>query len=142
MQTIGEFISEQRITADPTRVFENPAMADMGPNARHWQVKLTRAEKIDRYPWTREHALVVPFSQGSAHKKAPTAADVLDCLASDSAGAENARSFEEWAGEYGYDADSRQAKRIFKAVVRQAVKLREFLGAEAYERLLWEVERA
>src|ERR1051325_8456409 len=46
------------------------------------------------------------FSMGAAHTKEPTAAEVLDCLASDVSGFQNAGSFESWCDEYGYDHDS------------------------------------
>ena len=49
------------------------------------------------------------FSVGSGWKRFPDVLDVLSCLASESASFENARSFEEWAGEMGFDSDSRNA---------------------------------
>lgn len=84
---------------------------------------------------------VTPFSCGSGHNgKAPELPDVLDCMASDSATVENARGFEDWAGELGYETDSRAHEKIYKAVQRQRDKLKAFLGDE-YETLLWHVER-
>ena len=83
------------------------------------------------------------FSQGSAHMKTPTLADVLNCLADDAGGYENARNgaFESWASEYGYDEDSRKAEKIFRAIERQAEQLERILGRLAYEELLWNTER-
>jgi hypothetical protein len=73
---------------------------------------------------------------GSGHKgKQPTVADVLDCLASDSAGVENADSFEGWCSEYGYDTDSRKALATYKQCEKQADRLKSLVGA-AYETLL------
>ena len=46
----------------------------------------------------------------------PTPADILNCLASDASAYENAKDFEEWASEYGYDTDSRKPKKIYKVV--------------------------
>lgn len=71
----------------------------------------------------------------------PDAANVLDCLASDAAGIENARSFEDWAGEYGYDEDSRKALDTYLLCQAQAAKLSQFLGAEAFQALLFDTER-
>jgi hypothetical protein len=71
----------------------------------------------------------------------PAASDVLDCLASDAAGYDNAESFEDWASEYGYDPDSRKGERIYNTVGTQAGKLRRFLGNVLYEELLYQVER-
>ena len=78
---------------------------------------------------------------GSAHKSPPTLADVLDCMAGESAGVENARDFADWCGEYGYDTDSRKVERTFKACQQQAADLKRLLGPAAYETLLWNVER-
>jgi hypothetical protein len=93
----------------------------------HWAVTLRMGRK----------QMTVPFSQGWAHTKPPTAADVLDCLASDASGADE--SFEDWAANYGYDTDSRKAERTYNAVRKQTARLRQFLG-DKYEPLL-EVER-
>jgi hypothetical protein len=71
----------------------------------------------------------------------PKLADVLDCLASDAAGFENAQSFEDWAAEYGYDTDSRKAEKVYRTVERQAKQLRRVLGDEGYNALLWDIER-
>jgi hypothetical protein len=83
--------------------------------------------------------MVVPFGMGSANTEEPDAADVLNCLASDASGYENARSFEEWASELGFDADSRKAERTYREVERQAQQLRAFLGSE-YDAYLYETE--
>ena len=83
----------------------------------------------------------VPFSQGSAHTKPPTIEDVLDCLASDASGVENSRSFEDWAGDYGYDTGSRKAEKIYLTCMRQAAELQQLLGYDAYKTLLWDTER-
>jgi len=81
------------------------------------------------------------FSQGSAHTAPPTLADVLDCLASDACTYDQAKSFEDWAEELGYEPDSRKEERIYRAVKRQAEQLKRLLGAEAYDTLLYHTER-
>lgn len=73
--------------------------------------------------------LTVDFYVGSAHTNEPTPADVLSCLCSDVNTVENSRSFEEWAGDLGYEPDSRRAERIFKTCEALAPKVRRFLGA-------------
>lgn len=128
--SLQDFIGNAAITAKVKRVEANPNMSDMGPGARHFVVTL----KAGRF------SMRVPFSQGSAHSEEPTAADVLNCLASDAAGYENARSFEEWAGEYGYDTDSRKAHKTYQVIAKQAAKLRAMLGQDNYETLLWNTE--
>lgn len=71
----------------------------------------------------------------------PDAESVLDCLASDAATVENARRFEEWAEELGYDPDSREAEKTFDVCVDAAKQLEDFLGRDAYNTLLWDIER-
>lgn len=128
---MNEFITQHGITATAERTDRNPNM-DSEQRMDHWRVRMQRPGK----------RLSVYFSMGAGHNgKAPEVADVLDCMASDSAGIENARSFEEWAGEYGYDTDSRKAHRTFTVCERQARRLEKFLGTEAYQALLFETER-
>ena len=135
MQTLSEFLTAHplRFAAHPAR--RNRNMPDWDAGAHHWRCVL--ANEAD-------HRMTVPFSQGSAHRKPPTVEDVLDCLASDSAGVENARDFWDWAEEYGYlggtGEDARKAERTYKACVRQSEGLKELVGA-AYDDLLWKTER-
>jgi hypothetical protein len=139
--TLAEFIAAHGITAETRRVANNPNMdADKWhADARHWTVLLAREEVKDgAREWMR---LSVPFSQGSAHTSPPTAADVLDCLAMDAADVENEADFENWCSSVGYDTDSRRAERIYNTVKEQAAHLKVFLGPDAYQTLLWEVDR-
>jgi len=71
----------------------------------------------------------------------PKVSDVLDCLASDSSGYDNARNFEDWASEYGYDTDSRKAYATYQTVAEQAKALKHFLGEVVYTELLFDTER-
>ena len=72
----------------------------------------------------------------------PELANILDCLASDSSSYENARNFEDFASDMGYDTDSRRAERIYNACGKLAKDLRFLLGGrEAFEELMYEVER-
>jgi hypothetical protein len=57
----------------------------------------------------------------------PELADVLHSLLLD-AEAIDAGGFEEWAGDFGYEVDSREAERIYKACVEVGLKLRAALG--------------
>ena len=83
-------------------------------------------------------------------RRIPTLADVLDCLASDANGYEDAKHvgchencnpFYNWAREYGYDPDSRKAEKMFRTIKRQAEQLKRTLGQDAYEELLYNTER-
>ena len=136
MEAIERFIRDNRIRHGVQLVDNNPNMSDMPEGSRHFKVTLRRTGR----------QMTVFFSQGPAIEKEPTAADVLDCLASDSQGIENLAvdqegHFETWASEYGYDTDSRKAERTFKVCARQATRLYNFLGNEQYDRLIENVER-
>jgi hypothetical protein len=125
-----DFITGAGITMTSKPADNNPNM-DNSAAMHHWRCTL----KAGRSRWT------VPFSMGSALLHEPTSAEVLDCLASDASGYENAHSFEDWCSDYGYDTDSRKAERTYRVLGQQAHKLKKLLGGSAYETLLWNTER-
>lgn len=128
---VREWCKEKRITATAERVDCNPHMEDGGA-MDHWRVTLRRGKR----------RMTTHFSMGYAHHgREPEVAEVLDCLASDAAGIENARDFSDWCSEYGYSDDSRKAERIFKVCKEQARQLRRWLGDGPYDDLLWNTER-
>lgn len=130
MKTMKSFIERNRIKINSEWADENKNAPDW-KDANHYKVTLRMGKK----------QLTTYFSQGYAISGEPKADDVLDCMASDAAGIENARSFEDWASEYGYDTDSRKAEKIYNVCVTQAEKLKAFLGDTLYNNLLWDTER-
>lgn len=131
MQSTTKFSQSFGIVAKCERWHENPANRDW-QDADHWKCVLKGAGS----------QMTIYFSMGYGHNgKAPKAADILDCLASDAASYENAQDFEDWAPDFGYDTDSRKAEGVYKAVSKGAAKLKRFLGPDAYETLLWNTER-
>lgn len=130
MKTLKSFVTTNRIKMDCDYADANPNME--GSNNRNNYKCVLRMGR---------RQMTTPFSTGRGWTHEPDAADVLDCLASDSASIENARSFEEWASEYGYDTDSRKAEKAFKTCEQQAKKLQQFLGDDLYQELLWKTER-
>ena len=134
--TLKDFITANRITMTATKIDQNPNAPDW-TEADHWRVNMRRVPggKVD----TR---MSTYFSQGYAHHGAePDAASVLDCLASDAASVDQARDYEDWARDFGYDPDSRKAEKIYKACQRRAERLKAFLGDDLYQALLYEMER-
>lgn len=129
MKTLTTFVNENKIKMDVSWTDENKLNKEW-KNANHYKVTL----KYNVYQ------LTTYFSQGYGIDREPNAEDVLNCLASDSLGVDNARSFEEWAVEYGYDTDSRKAEKIYKTCEKQAKKLESFLGTERYQELLYNTE--
>jgi hypothetical protein len=96
--TIAAFIEKHGIKFSAELTDRNPNMDEMPAGSSHYKATIRRGR----------FSMTIPYSMGPAHLRDPRAEDVLDCLASDAAGFENARSFEEWASEYGYDTDSRR----------------------------------
>lgn len=131
--TIKAFIEAEKLEMNVSLAARNPYMDKQLP--RNFYCTIRQAGRGN------PRSMHVYFSQGSAHTNAPTLAEALDCLASDAAGVEHARSFEEWAEEYGYDTDSRKAEKTYRLCVDQASELRALLGHDAYEMLLYHTER-
>lgn len=63
----------------------------------------------------------------------PCAADVLYCLLNDRSAV--GQTFEQWAGNYGYDTDSRAAERIYNACIVNANKLDAIFSGGQQEEL-------
>lgn len=66
----------------------------------------------------------------------PSLTDVISTLCLDSSSVDGVDSFEEWAENIGYDTDSREAERIYKATVSQAKRFKKFIGQDYYS-ILW-----
>lgn len=104
--------------------------------------------------WTREYEAKIKFecengkpaedrpmsyitsvtAKRGANPIMPDAADVLYCLLSD-AGAIDYATFEDWAGNYGYEPDSRSAESIYRACLETGLKLRAALGDSTMTKL-------
>jgi hypothetical protein len=127
VMTLEEFVAENKIRSDIKRIDSNPNMNDFAGS--HYKVTLHhQGAQMTTY-----------FSKGFGHKGAPpTTAEVLECLASDSASM--SIDFEEWAADLGYASDSCKAAKIFKACEKQAGRLHSFLGDDLYDRLLFDLD--
>lgn len=148
-----------RITVDTNgqriRQARNIANAAYQVNRKHGMLHKTAKQESSVFvedDGSKRRSFSFYFSQGSAHTQDPTLADVLDCLASDASGYENAKprnhserpdsaAFLNWASDYGYDPDSRKAEKTFRAIKRQSEQLKRTIGQAAYEELLYNVER-
>ena len=77
-------------------------------------------------------SLTVPFSTGNGWDREPSAAEVMRCVLSDAMDVHPQYGhyrFEPWAEEHGYDIDSREAEKTFKACQDQLAELEDFLTA-------------
>lgn len=63
----------------------------------------------------------------------PELRDVLYSLVSDAEAADS--TFEDWAGNYGYNTDSRTDEKIYRECVDIGIRLRNLIGAAAIEQL-------
>lgn len=129
---LKQFVSKHGIKIVSDYADSNPNMPDARYPMNHYRVTLTRRNEDKK-----RRQMTLYFSMGTGIKGEPTADDVLDCLASDSAGIENARDFDDWCADYGYDSDSRSAERTYKACERQAKRLEKFLGDSLFQVLLF-----
>lgn len=66
------------------------------------------------------------YWMGSGISHEPDAEGVLENLLSDASSAD--QTFEQWCADLGFDADSRRAERIYRAVQKQTDALRRLLG--------------
>lgn len=133
-ESLQSFIARNQLEAKVMPCGANPNIDASAHMTRHFSVTITR---VGFGPSKPMHLF---FSQGSAHTKQPTLADVLDCLASDSASVENS-SFEDWARALGYDTDSRKAEKTYRICQEQSDQLRSLLGDSQFKALLFETER-
>lgn len=126
--TIDQFIKENKLTASVVEIGNNPNIDDPKWQARHYKVTIKKDNK----------RMITYFSQGVGIEHEPELHDVLDCLAND---AQTDGTFEDFCATYGYDTDSRNAERIYKAVIRNSNKLLKLLGQSKFDQVVFDVER-
>ena len=62
--------------------------------------------------------------------------DAAGAILSEAAGYESATCFEDWAADFGYDTDSREAERIYRAIGRTHANVKRLLGGD-FEALIY-----
>lgn len=100
-----------------------PSQDDSNWEHDSWEITLT----------FQGRSMTLKFHTGSGHRRngqptPPNIGDILSSVALDASSVLNARSFEDWAGDFGYDSDSRKAEAMFKACTEQTEELHELLG--------------
>jgi hypothetical protein len=139
MKTFDEFCEQFTMTAVHQLVLDRPNMVS-------WLVTLTKGRQsmtVD-YSYGVGHLPKVPqwwrstvrsyqqcmiqhgwTGSGAQRLRAPEPklADVVESLLSD-AGVLDYATFEEWAGEFGFDVDSRKAERTYRQCLEIALQLR------------------
>lgn len=94
-------------------------------------IEVVASGTLQRKPVFSKYDFSTKTSHPAHH---PKAASVLYCLISDSDVLDYA-TFEEWADNYGYNPDSREAEGTYKACIENALKLRRAIGAPLIEEL-------
>lgn len=101
--------------------------------ARMWQDAICEFETESGFR-SRPFTTWGGFSADKSKPILPNPLDVLHSLNSD-ADVLNYPTFEDWAGDFGYDADSRSAEATYRACLEIALKLRAALGDDGMTRL-------
>jgi len=132
---IQEFIEKENITLQSVKwVSLNPLMTG-SLSMDNWRV-------VIKSPYAR---IMVHFSMGKAFNgREPELEDVLDCLASDASCLDSCDDIADFIIDFGYTGNAqaiRDAKKTWKAIQRIAKRLQRLLTPEAYQTLLYEVER-
>ena len=111
-------------------------------------VTVTKLGDWDCYKWNIDifrlsdgAEFKTPYHRGLGLKGAPGLDEVLDSLASDASLIDDAPEFEDFANALGLLEDSRKAYQDWEESVEQTDRLRAFLGDDALEELMHEVER-
>ncbi len=122
----------------------------------HWLITLTTGSQVAQFPyaegmghvkgyqqppWNGRMTLAQADEQALYRKTcetgllyhvrgiqpAPDVLDVLYCLVMD-ASVRHAATYEEWASDYGYDADSRKGEQVYRDCQKQTTDLLRVLG--------------
>lgn len=86
------------------------------------------------YPATDKLGGRYPVRRPGSKRIEPKTLDVVSSLILD-ASAIDYPTFEEWAGDLGYDTDSRKGEAAYRACLETALKLRAVLGDDGLNRL-------
>jgi len=122
MCSLNEFIKRHNIQAEFENCLLNPNMPDW-KNANHYKVTLKYNGK----------KMTIYYSQGYGIKKAPSIKDVIKCLIVDNT--EYYKSLSDWADEFGFNNNVREAERTYKACVNQTKKAKRLFG-DIYSELM------
>jgi hypothetical protein len=111
------------MTARPIPVETMPGSDDADWAHDSWEITLT----------FQGRSMSLKFHTGTGHRKdgrptPPDIGDILSSVALDAGSVLNARDFEDWAADFGYDTDSRKAEATYKACQEQTEELSDLLG--------------
>lgn len=134
MSTLADYIANHDITLDILRG-PDPAIAEDGWEYYAYQLRLDHG--------LLGNSMNIPWLQGLLVTDDPEVGNVMDVLIGESWSYYQADDFEDWAGEYGYDSDSRKAYALWLTIEKQSKLFLAFLGDtfDALEELALRTER-
>ena len=123
MKTLEQLIEDYKVSMTVAKIDQRPdgLMDDMPTGSRHYRCVIRRGRG----------RMTVNWSQGPAIVSQPTVADVLACVVDDTRDID--QPFDSWAGDIGFNPDSRKAERIFRACQRQGRALARLFSADEVE---------
>ena len=94
-------------------------------NRNIWNVQLSRnGQRISfKFGQSIHDSAIQP-------RKEPTAYELLACITKS-----DPDTFENFCGDFGYDADTKHAQKIYRAVIREWQKVERFFSADEIEAL-------
>src|SRR4051812_41804307 len=122
--------TDTRVTLE---ILEGPdqTIDDSGWEHYAYKVRLHRAGRQMTTSWM----------QGLGITSDPSARAVLESLFLDAAGYDNARGFEDWAADYGYDTDSK-AEALYRRCGTNAKRLANLFDVSDHEIAPWVTDDA
>lgn len=99
--------------------------------------------KFERGPTWRKPANAIEWRYGKEGPKGdgwnvraePTLFDALFCVLMDARSYDDARNFEDWCDNFGYDTASKRAERMYQACGQTSKDVRHVLGRALYDEL-------
>jgi hypothetical protein len=86
-----------------------------------------------RYKYNASDLCALAVKIATLLKWQPDPVEVLNCIARDGDALQS--TFEDWASDFGYDADSRKAEKIYRACQDNALRLRRLVSGADFETL-------
>lgn len=115
-------------------IAHHPQYKQVNPRVIHGDNILRSSSQTGKYNPRNLEASSNGTSPGTKDIPAPLLRDVLYCLVTD-ADVLNYSDFEEWAMNFGYEADSRAAERTYRDCLKIALQLQAMLGRDTLAKL-------
>lgn len=128
---ISEF--DEQVEKDKNNKWSNEALKNRVffhklPKDKQQAIKAKLADTAEAYTQNAMRGVMEKFTEINQQRKAPGAYSILACLTKYDPG-----TFEDFCSNYGYDTDSRQAEKTYKAVCKEYESLTRLYDSEELE---------